>query len=258
MRLALALLLVAFAAAPADAQEVGRIENRQATPGGYFINAQPGESTTRVYVLGAVRTPGVYEIGAGFDLAGVFALAGGPEDYDRLPSRELRDPELVIRLLREGSREPAYEARLADFLADPASHPTLRDGDTITASREGVLRVYVWGSVRTPGLYEVGPGYDAPAMLSLAGGPLVTTLRNRDRRTTTVRVLRPGTDVPLFDGPIDAFTLDAGAIALRDGDVIEVEVRERTPFSLRDTITVIGGVAGVVTAIVLTVDRLTN
>ena len=75
---ALALLAPLSLSSPARAQETGRVENRQATPGGYYVNFRPGEPTTRVSVWGAVRNPGVYEVGPEFDVETVLSLAGGP------------------------------------------------------------------------------------------------------------------------------------------------------------------------------------
>ena len=57
LRTLAALAALTLAALPATAQTVGRVEGRQATPGGYFVNARAGEPTTRVYVWGTVRNP---------------------------------------------------------------------------------------------------------------------------------------------------------------------------------------------------------
>lgn len=260
MRLFLILLVTAVSWPSVSAQQVGRVEGRQASPGGYYVNALPGEPTTRVHVWGDVRLPGVYEVGRGFDLAAVLSLAGGPAAVSTQEAERVRDAERFVRVYRDqGDGEPVYEARVQDFLTDVSSHPELRDGDTIVTSRSGGdLRVYVWGAVRSPGLYEVGPGYDGPALLSLAGGPQVSTIRNRDVRTTNVKVLRPGVETPLYEAPLDRFARDGGALALQNGDVIEVEIRDRTPWSFRDTATVIGAAAGVLTAVALAVDRLST
>lgn len=234
------------------------MEGRQATPGGYYLNALPGEPTTRVFVWGNVRLPGVYEVGRGFDLAAVFSLAGGPVDPARPGAPDVRDAEMEVRVYRGGTTdgEPAYRARLDQFLSSPASHPALRDGDVILAERVSDLRVYVWGAVRSPGLYDVGPGFDAAGVLSLAGGPALGTIRNNDVRTVDVRVLRPGVEAPLYEAPLAQFVREGTELTLVDGDVIEVETRDRTPWSFRDTATVIGAAAGVLTAVVLAIDRL--
>lgn len=259
MRLALVLLLLASWTVPVTAQQIGRVEGRQASPGGYYLNALPGEPTTRVYVWGDVRLPGVYEVGRGFDLAAVLSLSGGPSAVSAQDELRIRDAERFIRVYRDGGDgEPIYEVRVEDFLTDSAAHPDLQDGDTIVTTRVGDLRVYIWGTVRSPGLYEVGPGYDGPALLALAGGPQLGGIRNKDVRTTIVKVLRPGVEEALYEAPLDQFVRYGGLVPLRDGDVIEVEVRDRTPWSFRDTVTVIGGVAGIVTAIVISVDRISR
>lgn len=252
LRLFLLAALAATTLAPAAAQTVGRVEGRQATPGGYFVNARAGEPTTRVYVWGTVRNPGVYEVGPGFDVQSVLSLAGLPIEADREPG----DPEVHVRVYRPGGGEaPIYEAPLGQFVLAPDRHPALREGDVLTVGLEPEARVNVWGAVRLPGLYEVGPGFDAQAVLSLAGGPLLPALQDNETREVTVRYLRGGET--LFDGPLDAFSRQSDSLPMpQDGDIIEVVTRESRGFSFRDALAVTGTVAGIVSAVVLAVTRL--
>ena len=252
LRTLAALAALTLAALPASAQTVGRVEGRQATPGGYFVNARAGEPTTRVYVWGTVRNPGVYEVGPGFDVQAVLSLAGLPVQAEREPG----DPEVYVRVYRPGQGgEPVYQAPLGAFVLAPDAHPALREGDVLTVGLEPEARVNVWGAVRLPGLYEVGPGFDARAVLSLAGGPLLPALQDNERREVTVRYLRAGE--ALFEGPLDDFTRAGGALPMpQDGDVIEVVTRETRGFSFRDALAVTGTVAGIVSAVVLAATRL--
>ena len=254
-----ALTLVALAAAllvpSADAQVspgvgFGRIDNRQLTPqSGYYINARPGEPTRRVMVWGDVLRPGVYEVGPGFEMDEVLALSG-------LTLREMQEPgapDLYVRLIRgsEADRPVVYDATLESFAREGAP-PVIVDGDVIEIGPRPSVRVYVWGAVRTPGVYEVGPEYDAQAILSLAGGPLATELRNNQRREVVVRIYKAGSggDAPVYEQPLDAFAQGAASVpALEDGDVIEVESRNRDGWTTRDTLTAAGVAASGVLAI---------
>lgn len=247
----IALALVALWALPASAQVVGRVEGRQATPGGYFVNARAGEPTTRVYVWGTVRNPGVYEVGSGFDVQSVLSLSGLPVQSDRQPG----DPEVYVRVYRPGSGgEAVYAAPIGHFVLHPDEHPALREGDVLTVGLEPEARVNVWGAVRLPGLYEVGPGFDVQSVLSLAGGPLLPALRNNDTREVTVRYVR-GESV-LFAGSLEDFTRTTGALPMpQDGDVVEVITRERAGFSFRDVLAVAGTTAGIVSAVAIALTR---
>ena len=253
VRPALALLALALAGPAVDAQTVGRVEGRQATPGGYYVNARAGEPTTRVYVWGGVRNPGVYEVGAGFDVQGVLTLAGLAVESEQDPG----DPEVYVRVYRPSEGRALYNAPVSRFVVEPEAHPALVEGDVLTVGVEPAARVDVWGAVQRPGLYEVGPEVDAQAVLSLAGGPLLPPLFNNDSREVTVRYVRPGEGAPLFEGPLDAFTRGRTALpAPRDGDVLEVAVRQRSGLTFRDVIGIAGGVAGVVSAVVIIATQL--
>lgn len=247
-----ALALLALSAVPTTAQVIGRAEGREATPGGYFINARAGEPTTRVYVWGSVRNPGVYEVGSGFDVRSVLSLAGLPIETEQAPG----DLEARIQVFRPGAgAEPIYTAPLSQFVLQPEAHPALREGDVLTVGFEPAARVNVWGAVRLPGLYEVGPGFDVQAILSLAGGPLLPPLQDNVNREVVIRYTR-GSGL-LFDGPLEEFTRAARTLPMpQDGDIIEVVSRERRGFTARDALTVLGSAAGIVSAIIVTVTAL--
>ena len=231
------------------AQETGRVEGRQATPGGYYINYRPGEPTTRVSVWGAVRNPGVYEVGPEFDVKTVLSLAGGPvrpssQSLTATRTASVTDPlDMVVRIYRGGTAEPIYEATLDAFVGDEEDHPTLRDGDVVEVAARQVARVTVWGAVNTPGLYEVGSGYDLEDVLSLAGGPRLGPLLDNTRRTVEIAVYRaggPGSG-PIYEASLEEFVSNpAGHPDLRDGDVVEVTTRERRGWTGRDTLTLMG------------------
>ena len=120
---------------------------------------------------------------------------------------------------------------------------------------EATIGVYVWGTVRTPGLYEVGQQTDLGEVLSLAGGPLLAEERDDEEVETTVRLFRFEGDRRqlAYEAAVED-VLRAGTYPpLRDGDIVEVEtaVTELHPFTWRDVITIVTGVA----AVALSVDR---
>ena len=243
--------LFAVGGSAGEAQVVGRFEGRAATEGGYFVNARAGEPTTRIYVWGGVRNPGVYELGPGFDLSGALSLAGLPTRSGGGPG----DPDVYVRVYRPGGGRAVYVASLEQFALRPEDHPGLQEGDVITVGAEPSARVSVWGAVHTPGLYEVGPDFGPQAVLSLAGGPQLPVLQQGVSREVTVRYVRRGQ--VLFEGPLEEFTgASPGLPPPVDGDVVEVEVRERRRFSFRDVLTVTGTVAGIVTGVVLVISQL--
>lgn len=260
-----ALFLGAFP--PALAQETGRVEGRQATPGGYYINFRPGEPTTRVSVWGAVRNPGVYEVGPEFDVESVLSLAGGPirpsaRSTTLARSASVTDPlDVMIRIYRGGSTEPLYEATLDEFVGDESRQPTLRDGDVIEVAAQPYARVSVWGAVNNPGLYEVGAGYDVEDVLSLAGGPQLRPLVDNTRRTVNIAVYRsggPGSG-PVYEASMNEFIANPSAHPmLQDGDVIEVTMREKRGWTGRDTLTLLGVTASAGVAVASLINVLGN
>ena len=88
------------------------------------------------------------------------------------------------------------------------------------------VRVQVLGAVRAPGLYEVSEGTALGPVLALAGGPTLGTTPAGTRSEATVRLFRPGTDGEevAFEAPLERLVGDAATPALRDGDVLLVEV----------------------------------
>lgn len=254
MRRLAVLLLVFAASAVASAQPpttergvLGLVEGREATPGGYFYNALPGQPVTRVYVWGRVLRPGVYDVGPDFDLGGVLSMAGVSSERTPLEG----DPQIMLRLFRAGQTEPVYETTVDRFLADPGA-PDIQYGDVIAVEAEAVARVAVIGSVLRPGTYEVGPSFSSRDALALAGGPRLDPLETGVDRTTTVLIYRAGGGGEAdYRETLQSF-LTGPAPALLDGDVIEIETRLDPGWSTRDYLTAAGVVtSGVIAAVQL-------
>ena len=245
------LAFLAGATSASHAQALGRVEGRQ-TGGaaGYYINALPNEPTIRVSVRGDVPRTGVYDLGSGFDLPALVALAGGPMAADLDP----RDPEVLVRLFREGERERVYEASYQAFVGGDLPAPALRDGDVVEIETRYERGVYVWGAVRTPGFFQVGPGVDAVRLLALAGGPQIGGAQDSGViQDATVSIIRSGQGT-VFESTLEAFVAGTAVPPLQDGDALQVDIVRRSRFTFRDGLSVVGSVAALALVILRIAD----
>ena len=224
----------------ANAQVLGRTEGREASAVGYYLYALPNEPTIRIAVQGDVLRTGVYDLGRGFDLGALLTIAGAPESVTRL---DPRDPTVRVRLRRSGSREVAFEAGYQALAAGEAAAPALADGDVVTVETLYERGVYVWGAVRDPGYFEVGPEVDAVRLLALAGGPQGDGARAQEVVTdATVAIVRPGAGV-VYQATLEEFVTGTDLPALTDGDALQVEVVQRSRFTFREGLSIVGSVA---------------
>ncbi len=155
---------------------------------------------------------------------------------------------------------------VAAFVAQPTDAQVLRPTDerasattaqgyfTYLLPGERSTQVVVLGTVRAPGLYVVSEGTDLAELMGLAGGLYAGPLSNEVERTTTIRLFRAtagGTREVIYERTDEAFARDAtGYPVLLDGDTVEVTTLERRLRTYRDTLTLIGGVATVVIAVI--------
>ena len=101
---------------------------------------------------------------------------------------------------------------------------SVTDGGYFVNARAGepTVRVYIWGGVRNPGVYELGPGFDLSGALSLAGLPTRSGGGAGDL-DVYVRVYRPGGGEAVYVASLEQFALRPGDHpGLREGDVITV------------------------------------
>jgi hypothetical protein len=124
---------------------------------------------------------------------------------------------------------------------------------------EATISVYVWGTVRAPGLYEVGAGTGLGELLALTGGPQVEPLVEDEVVRMTVRVFRFQGDerALVYEALVDEVVRRPGQYPpLHDNDIVEVEtaVEEVTPFTWRDALAIVTSVA----AVALAVERITS
>jgi hypothetical protein len=131
-RLLVLTTLAFLAAAPAvRAQSFSRVEETRSNSTSYYFYVQPGAATVQVYVMGTVRSPGVYEVTEGTDLGKLLALSGGPLLDQR---QRTTDREVTIRLFRprQYGERPLYEAVMDRAVSRPENYPVLQDGDVLT------------------------------------------------------------------------------------------------------------------------------
>ncbi len=117
---------------------------------------------------------------------------------------------------------------------------------------EGTMQVFVWGTVRAPGLYVVSDETGLDELLSLAGGPQLREIRNNDRREVAIRLYHPegGARTIAYEALLDEMIANPGEYPpLRDGDVIEVTVHDIQGFGWRDLFSIAGAVAAVALAV---------
>ncbi|PAP75957.1 SLBB domain-containing protein [Rubrivirga marina] len=274
-RLLLTVVLSTLALAPgAGAQSViGRAESMASNAEAYYY-VRPGTASVRVQVLGAVRSPGLYEVSEGTGLGPLLALAGGPA-LGTTPSGTRA--ETAVKLYRSGAagQELAFQAPLEQLVGSVSTPPVL-DGDVLLIEvasgriesadtnassfyyvRPGTasVRVQVLGAVRSPGLYEVSEGTGLGPLLALAGGPTLGTMPADTRTVVTIRLHRPrgGSTELVYEG---SFEPTAGVVlpTLQDGDVVVTEARSRRTISWRDAIQVISAVG----VVALAIDRLSG
>ncbi len=174
--------------------------------------AQPRVS--RIYVLGAVAKPGIYDLKPNWGLNEALAVAGG---LTQQPG------DCTATLLRADTGEllPLDLSRMQ------AGGVKLAPGDVLTVTPVEEIPVYVMGLVTHPGMYPLRKGAGALEALAVAGGatgPDVECSLLVERGNTTVATI----------------TLDAvahgkqdGNVTLERGDVVQViSTQQRTPIFL--------------------------
>ena len=78
--------------------------------------------------MGALRQPGLYELGSNADLRQLLVLAGGPE----LAPQNARNSRTVnVQLLRAGLPAPVFQSDLATAMAGRGASTHLREGDVL-------------------------------------------------------------------------------------------------------------------------------
>jgi polysaccharide export outer membrane protein len=129
-----------------------------------------------VYVLGAVRTPGVYELKHNATLLEVISEAGGVTEEAGWMARLVRASNANSNnaagappSLEQVSKRPGIQVDLERLFAGEFRQPIqIHNGDTIHVPKSGF--VFVTGEVVNPGRYPLGRGLTVDRAIILAGG----------------------------------------------------------------------------------------
>lgn len=120
--------LLVLGGTPAQAQEVGRIGNIQASGVPYKTFAEAGEATIRVYVVGGTGSAGIYEVGESTRFDEFLALAS----ISPPPVQPRTRQYINVRLYHQegGERVLVMDNRVEELLQqNPNQYPQLQDGD---------------------------------------------------------------------------------------------------------------------------------
>jgi protein involved in polysaccharide export with SLBB domain len=174
-----------------------------------------------VYILGQVKTPGIYEAKNNWRINQALAAAGGLSV----------DTDLAAVIVNRNNQR-ILDTPLLPILRDPSSRNNLvlRNGDTIRFY-ERKVSVSVTGAVLRPGIYSVPTGNGVAQAIGLSGGPTTAAALTR----ASIRRANGQTlPVNLYKAFIENDT--ASNTTLVEGDVIIVPEQ-------KDRISVLGAVA---------------
>ena len=103
------------------------------------------------------------------------------------------------------------------------------------------IQVNVIGAVSAPGLYEVNDDTSLGQLLALTGGPQMGTRQRRTSRTITIKLFRPAASAePVYDSVVeDGAIYSTDYPPMFEGDVLRVDVIEKTRFNWRDALQII-------------------
>jgi len=167
----------------------------------------------RVFVLGAVRNPGSYELLGRQKLLQVIAQAGGltPDAADKI---------IVNRELSDGS-STSLKISIDDLFlkGDPNLNIPLRTNDVINIPVDKIVLIYVTGQVRSPGALEVKSS-NIPTLLraiAQAGG-----FSERAAKSSIKRIDESGKEKRIKVNVKDIIKGKRKDIQLKENDVVIV------------------------------------
>ncbi|MCH8274418.1 MAG: SLBB domain-containing protein [Armatimonadetes bacterium] len=162
---------------------------------GDFITLAPLESV-RVWVFGAVASPGQYDVPAGSNVLQALAMAGGVTQDGSLRNVRILRGAVELRIdLRNGAQVPELE----DADGDGVEQRWRTEAGDIIVVAENTRRVAVLGEVASPGVYFIQDEIDPTLsdVIGMAGG---FTKRGPANRVAIIRVM-PGGEVKRI--PVD-------------------------------------------------------
>jgi protein involved in polysaccharide export with SLBB domain len=158
----------------------------------------------RVWVTGAVKTPGEYAVRTGGDVYRALALAGGV-------LADAIDENDTVVTLRRGPNNLEFPAR-----QDPKAPGTaLEAGDTLVVNYASQIAVTVAGEVKTPGLVKLHGGSTLDQAIASSGG--IT----KEGTGRGIQVLRNGKKLTA-NAASSTSSRNLGSFKIEDHDVILV------------------------------------
>jgi polysaccharide export outer membrane protein len=211
----------------------------------------------RIYVMGAVTTPGSYTFTTPPTLWEVIRAAGGPLDTANLTLVR------VVRPQEGGPHTEAYDLTALNTGQGDLPHIQLHPGDTVVVpGGEGLVPqipaevgVQVFGQVGVPGTVRITEPERLLTVLMMAGTPLVEAKLNEvwwvhQTDVSNYRSTRVNVKLFLEEGSL------AGNPLVYPGDTIRVPTDE--PGWFMRFLPVFLGIVGTVVAIMYTYDRITR
>jgi polysaccharide export outer membrane protein len=158
---------------------------------------------SRIFIFGAVSSPGAYALPEGQTLIEALVRAGYASASQVVvvrPKRPSSGPTLpdnagdaeVIRVNLKELEKDVEQGSLARNIP-------LRDGDTVFIPRTDPTRIFVSGQVRTPGAYSITENFTVLQALTLAGGVTESAAINRLRIMRIVDGKQKTIDVKITD-----------------------------------------------------------
>lgn len=159
----------------------------------------------RIYILGSVRAPSVYDYKPGWKLSNLIAQAGGITDT---PNR------LTAVLFRKNDAPEKIDLARLLVDADPSSDISLETGDTVYIQPIATIQVTVVGEVNKSGIMAIDENQGAVQALGAAGGPTAQAV------LTKAVVRRHGKEIPV--NLYDAVILGQASedVTMQDGDTL--------------------------------------
>lgn len=127
----------------------------------------------------------------------------------------------MVAGIRSSAAQPVGFGRLEGLQTNAAVFTFARPGDA-------TKRVYLWGAVQRPGLYEVEASTGFSALLSLAGGPVLPIRSDELVQRVSLRLYRMSGETRqlAFEASVDSLLQQVLPLPQED-DVIEVRVDQK-------------------------------
>jgi len=205
-----------------------------------------------ISVMGAVKTPGVFELQGRRTLLEIMSLAGGPRDDAGYTARVTRQAEFGAIPLPSAMEDPSGQFSVAEInlqnvmdARDPAANILMMPNDVISVPKANM--VYVIGDVLKPGAIAMS---DQKPVTVLQAIGIVSGLV-KTAKSTEAKILRvnPGSTTRL-EVAVNIKTILAGKandVTLQADDILYVPTSLKKDFAYR-TLESLGGV-GVSSAI---------